>query len=386
MRILRHLAFLLPAALIAAGMGMAVSCSKNIPEEKPSEPVLTVVSNPGKSSASSSFVTVKATGTWTLRIAENPSWASLSKAEGSGNMSDIVLSWTENKDTASRSCTLELRTSSHTVSAVFRQNGTGAAPQPLSVPAWMELPAVNDPALSFYTHPMTIDGKEYRNYSYYWDKSNLVAHWVAYPLNSTLLKGSCGRSGQWGLDPLLPQSDQPVLYNAYRESSEYARGHQIPSADRQQYEYNVETFYGVNMTPQNHTFNSGTWGNLETYVRDRSRMTDTLYVVTGCVLSSQPSYAHDNLGREVAIPEGYFKALLAYSKNRTISGTQTTGGYTAIAFYYKNEPYSGSFKNASMTIDELELLTGFDFFVNLPSVVGPSVAQTVESTRNSWWN
>ena len=75
----------------------------------------------------------------------------------------------------------------------------------------MELPATDSPDLMFFTH---YNGSQ-RNYSYYWDVENLVAHWVAYPLNKDLI-GSGGRTDAWSLDPKLSRNMQPVLNKGYR--------------------------------------------------------------------------------------------------------------------------------------------------------------------------
>ena len=50
--------------------------------------------------------------------------------------------------------------------------------------------------------------------------------------------------------------------------------------------------------------------------------------------------------------------------------------------------YNGTnYMNQAMTIDELEALTGVDFFVNLPKVIDQTRADKVESTHdNYWWN
>lgn len=330
------------------------------------------------------FVSVDARGSWSLSIAENVSWARLSVSRGSDCRADIVFEWDANPSEQARELSLKLLSEEDgsAVLATFRQGGVPVSeivPDP--VPDWMELPSTDSRSLYFFTHPMTIDGKHYRNYSYYWDKENLVARWVAYPLNATLLKGGSGRSDCWGLDPKLPKKYQPVLYSAYKGFG--ARGHQIPSADRQQYDANVQTFYGVNMTPQDYDLNGGAWANLENYVRSCSRSVDTLYVVTGCTIDGSDDYAYDNDGKSVRVPTGYFKALLAYSSKKAVGAG--TGGYIGAAFYFENRSYSGSFLNEITTISELEQLTGLDFFVNLPAAVGKDAARKIESTLDKWW-
>lgn len=332
----------------------------------------------------SSFVYVTAPGDWTMSVHGNGEWARLKDTEGTGSVVNI-LSFDRNPGENERSCVLTLISGTDTTSALFVQSGSKTEIKSDKVARWMELPAtdnVDDERYYFFTHPMTIDGKKCRNYSYCWDVNSLVAHWVAYPLNNTLLKGGCGRSEAWGLDPKLPEKYQPVMIKPVSGGD---RGHQIPSADRQILEYNEQTYYGTNMTVQDSKLNQGVWSNLEMYVRDRSRDFDTLYVVTGCVVSGSSRTTRDNNGKTVKIPTGYFKALLGYSSGRTFGITNQTSGYTGVAFYFNNSPYSGSYRNVSMTIDELEEMTGFDFFVNLTSAIGSIKAAKVESTFDERW-
>lgn len=379
---------LLPLAAFLAVSGAVFSCEEPaVEEEKPVEELTLTIKTPTTSQRKGSgWIAVTSSSEWTLSIAEPyVDWAELSVSSGSGNKSNIVLSWNENKEGESRSCTVVLSDGTKTVTAVFTQHAGTLAYDLVSdnLTQWMELPAMSE-GLFFFTHPMSIDGKNLRNYSFGWSVDNLVARWVAYPLNSRLKSGSSGRSDAWGLDPKLPRDCQPVIYSAFKSFG--ARGHQIPSADRQIYQYNVETFYGTNMTPQDYDFNSGTWAALENYVRDRSSSFDTLYVVTGCTVAGSTRKAYDNDGKAVTVPTGYFKALLGYKKSGTVGKTGAQGGYTARGFYFLNQNTYNSYQSQSMTVSELEEKVGLDFFVNLPAAIGSELARKVESTADSWWN
>lgn len=356
--------------------------------------------------ADSKFVYVTADCSWTLSLEDEYtkpiSWASLSKSSGQGNAT-AILSFQANPEKAQRSLVVKLAGSNGKIArATFTQEAKGDEPVPPGpdditpdpVANWMELPAMQN-GLYFFTHPMTIDGKRLRNYSYAWDVDNMVAHWVAYPLNSKMCSGS-GRSDKWGIDAKLPAKFQPNLvpeehkHNGTYIPSSWARGHQIPSADRPDskfHDYNVETFYGVNMTPQDYDLNGQVWARLEQYVRDRSASFDTMYVATGCTLEGSPGVAYDRDYKAVTIPGGYFKALLGYKKSGTVGNTGIQGGYTGIAFFLKNDSSLAkeNYMNYSMTISELEKKVGIDFFVNLKTAL-PSLSDKIESTKDNWWN
>ena len=248
----------------------------------------------------------------------------------------------------------------------------------------MELPDVRQTGdTSFVTHDMTVGGIPTSNYSLCWVDNALVAHWVAYPLSRwSIGTEDVGRTDDWQYDPEIPQEFQPCLYKGFPSGGSYGydRGHQIPSADRQNCNSNRQTFYFTNMTPQRSGFNQKIWANLEGHVRRIADGVDTLYVVTGCVVSGSTETAYDNEGKEVTVPSAYFKALLKYQKTGATSGV---GGYSAAAFYLEHRNFSQDSPDASMliSIDELEEKTGIDFYVNLSSVLGASNAARVEAEQ-----
>lgn len=346
------------------------------------------------------FVNVKCAGDWTLAlIGEDDgevAWARLNAASGSGSKSNVVLSYEANTGEQSRELRLVLDNGSKWVeckmvqkSAVQQPDDDTDDPTPTPPTAtgsisakWLELPAMDNPNLGYYSHSFKMDGKTYRNYSFGWSQKDRVALWVAYPLCKLYTGGSVGRTDAWALDPLLGDNSA-APFGGYAGS--YARGHQLPSADRQCcYDANAQTFYGTNMTPQLNAHNEGIWSNLESKVRNIANSSDTTYVVTGVIVSSSSKKETDSYGKSVTIPDAYFKALLKYSKSSTL------GQWNAAAFYLEHRSYSGNItKEHSMSIDELEELTGIDFFVNLPAKIGQAQADKLEAADPAanavWW-
>lgn len=367
--------------LVSIALAFA-SCDRpdSHPVTEPSvEPGMTVLT----SRSGSMFITVDVPGEWTVSLdfgRETP-WAELGVTAGEGKRVDVDMYYDENTGDSSRSLRLVVTHQMGMVSCTITQYSTTASDV---VCDWMELPEVNIGAdQHFFTHFQHM-GKSIRSWSYLWDENHLVAHWVAYPLNRSLI-GSGSRTDEWGLDPKLPREKQPVLFETFRGG--YQRGHQIPSADRYDYEANVQTFYGTNMTPQKGNLNGGVWADLETRVREWSYKFDTLYVVTGCTVKGSKDKAYDNDNKAVTVPSGYFKALLGYTKGGGLGIAPQTGGYTGVAFYLDHFSYPSDYMEAAMTIDQLESKTGFDFFVNLPHKITPTLANRVEATRdNFWWN
>lgn len=362
---------------------------------------LSVRTNPMSAAGGSQFLSVTASGDWEITVSGEDgnaiSWLDVSPSCGTGSKSSIVLSVEANEDEADRTAILTLESGAESISLALVQNGkvsggddepgvTAKLPQKYTEAGWLELPATSeDEGLFFIAHSMTIGNVVTRNYSCYYDTTNLVSHWVAYPLNSwTISSGS--RTNAWGYDPDISSDLQPCLYKGFNNGSNSgitraSRGHQIPSADRYLYSANVQTFYFTNMTPQEETnFNSDIWANLESSVRSYANRSDTLYVVTGCVVDGSTHYALDNNGRKVTVPVAYYKALLRYSSSST-----DNYGYSACAFYLEHKSNSKSKVTAddAMSIDALEAKVGVDFFVNLPARIGETAAANVEAADPS---
>ena len=339
--------------------------------------------------AGSMQLSVKAEGAWTASVTcegSSKSWASLDKASGNGDAT-LTVTWSATDVPVQRFCLVTVASGERRAYADLVQETPGGLFPSDPLKRWMELPAVNaDDDTYFEYHNMTVGGREIRNFSYLFDASAHVARWVAYPLNSSLA-GKGSRTDAWGLDPKVPSKYQAVIYSGFKGG--YQRGHQLPSADRLSYNANVTTFYGTNMTPQKGELNENAWATLESYVRTWSSSFDTLYVVTGADIRGSTSYATDNDGKKVAVPVGYYKALLGYKKKGTIGITASTGGYSGIGFYMEHRAYNDAdilTPKCMMTIDELENKLGMDFFVLLPRIITPTYADKVESSTDPWWS
>lgn len=354
----------------------------------------------------SQFIYVKASSSWRITITsvdggEPVDWIIADPSSGSGDM-DVTLKVEENKSEKERSAVITVENSAGKASKTISQKAKGSEVKPDPTPSggnlspktgWMELPAIPE-GMDAFTHSMTVGSVSTRNYSFLWDYDNLVAPWVAYPLCKWNIGNNIKRTNAWGLDPLLSEGKQPVLFRGFSEGNNgwYARGHQIPSADRlTSYESNSMTFYGTNMTPQiQDGFNGDIWATLEGKVRSWANSSDTLYVVTGCVIDypegQTVKYALDNYGKKVTVPTAYYKVVLRYMKSSTIGYS----GYSACAVWLDHKVYSSSSINSSysMSVDDLEKKTGIDFFVNLPAKVGEETAAKIEAedpAKVSWW-
>ncbi|MBR5855919.1 MAG: DNA/RNA non-specific endonuclease [Bacteroidales bacterium] len=246
------------------------------------------------------------------------------------------------------------------------------------VEKWMELPLVETKdEFAFVTHRTDVKGNDVRSFSYWYDGNNRVSHWVAYPIYKDIAEDNVNRTDSWAYEPKLPLWCQPALFKGWGVNG-YDRGHQLPSQDRVcSIEANQQTFYFPNIIAQNSDLNQSVWGNLENKIREWSKSCDTLYVVTGVVISTNDSpaveYIKDNEGKQVAKPKALFKVLLRYSKS-----SAENGGYSALGFWYENKKPSSAAVTATNAkrVKDIEAMTGFDFFHNLDDVIESRVEES----------
>lgn len=249
---------------------------------------------------------------------------------------------------------------------------------------WAETPLITEsqlakPNIKYIIHytgetyqNSTLNGIEIRNYSMLYDTDLKMAYWVAYPLCSWYL-GDSGRTDAWGYDDKLAENLQP---NLLKGITGYDRGHQIPSGDRtRSSSINSQTFYYTNMTPQiGPKMNQAIWANLESAVRGWSSATDTLYVVTGAMPTTETDqtikYVQDNNGKDMAVPKYYFKALA-----RKINEQFQTVAYKLDNISYSHRDYNVGI----LSVKELEEMTGFTFFPDKPEIT-----ESIKSQKTSW--
>ena len=266
---------------------------------------------------------------------------------------------------------------------------TGGYGDDVSKALWLELPAtVAGDGREVLVHDM--QGGKYldqersgdRNWSCYWDYAEHVSLWVAYPLNSGLIgSGTTTGTNPWGLDPLLPASIQPNLTSGSYGGG-WMRGHQISSGDRCSNAARVSPFYGTTITPQEYDFNGIIWVNLQNAVRGFAFKSDTLYVVSGCVLEDSDVWTGSNSGFRIRVPAAFYKALLYRG-----TSTYATQGFMAAGFYLPHDAQVAEedYRDYLVSIDELEEKTGIDFFPNLETVLDKATAAKIESTVTAFW-
>lgn len=265
-------------------------------------------------------------------------------------------------------------------------NGNSSYTPSSDIAARMETPRILSDGLTVVvSHDVAINGKKVVTYELEYDKSKFHSRWVAFRFDGNTRAQSVGRSDEPFMDDPSLSSTLHIGYKGFGPG--YDRGHLCASADRlYDRTANEQTFYMSNMSPQLSSFNQGYWVTLESQVQKLGRsktFSDTLYVVKGGTIKEGQikSYITRNNGNKVAVPKYYYMALLKV-KN---------GVYHSIAFWMEHKEYGYSYKNKAplseimshaVSVNELEQLTGIDFFPNLPDATEEKVED--QKDINTW--
>lgn len=192
-----------------------------------------------------------------------------------------------------------------------------------------------------------------------YNKTTLLPNWVAWHLTAERTEGSAKRSDvDFAEDTEVPEP-RATDWDYY--NSGYDRGHMCPAADNKWSKKAMEeSFLFTNMCPQNGNLNRGDWNEMEMACRKWAKKYGDLYIVCGPILYKGK---HKTIGKnKVVVPEAFFKVVL-----RTGDDPQ------AIGFIYKNTSGNRPKDSYVNTVDEVERITGIDFFPSLPDDVEKKV-------------
>lgn len=231
---------------------------------------------------------------------------------------------------------------------------------PLQESELMEMPAVT---ASDYV-------VSYKGYTASYSSETLIPKWVAYELLPEEMEGNNERDDKrFGMDTSLR------IRQAMREDyygTDWTKGHMAPAADfRWDDEALSETFYFINVCPQNEKLNGKDWNFLEKQVRRWAKDYGKVWVVTGPIIGQNK---YGRIGpQKVVVPDQFFKAVMVQD-NR--------GKYHSIGFVMDNNSSRQYLKDCWMCINDLELITGLDFFPQLDDSIEESVE---DQQKPSFW-
>ncbi len=193
-----------------------------------------------------------------------------------------------------------------------------------------------------------------------------IPNWVAWELTAEEALGTESRSDKFYYDPDIEGCATPQDYTG----SGYDRGHMAPAGDMKwDREAMEETFCMTNILPQDGALNRGTWKKIEEKCRARAASDSAVIIVCGPVLTEAPREYIG--GTRVAVPQRLFKVVLSPWADTP----------QAIGFLMDNGAVPGGMQAAAVTVDEIEALTGHDFFSTLPDSIENRLESTINFTR-----
>ena len=196
---------------------------------------------------------------------------------------------------------------------------------------------------------------EHIGYTVSYNQGRRNPNWVAYELTADEVEGEEPRNGDFIPDPDI--RGHQAVDNDYKKSG-WDRGHMAPAGDMKWSEQAMkESFYLSNIAPQNNNLNRGVWKSIEELARDVAKRYNNVLVVTGPVFETEKGkgYIGDN---KVVIPNAFYKVLLV-----------NDFGYKGIGFYCENKAGKKKLATDARSIDEIEDITGIDFFHKLPDEI-----------------
>lgn len=188
-------------------------------------------------------------------------------------------------------------------------------------------------------------------------------NWVAWHLSAEHTDGAIKRFGGYREDESVPL---PRATEEDYRGSGWTHGHMCPAADNKWDSLAMrESNLLTNICPQHGSLNSGLWNRIEMDCRQWAQKFGDLYIVCGPVLLNRE---HETIGpNKVVVPEAFFKVILCLN-----------GKPKAIGFVIRNNEGKKKRDSFVNTVDDVERITGIDFF--------PALLDSIENEVEAYAN
>lgn len=253
----------------------------------------------------------------------------------------------------------DLPTPSHSKSTVSSSSASASSPKTTIKPDGEIPQALENTSEEFISHT---------GFTLSYNETWRLPNWVAYELTIQETKGKSERTNQFTEDPLI--TGQSATDKDYYRSG-YDRGHMAPAGDMKWNEEAMdESFYLSNICPQAPSLNRGVWRILEEKLRETAQKDSAIWIVCGPIVKNGSKTLGKN---KVKIPHSFFKVII----------TPYTDPIKGIGFIFPNEDCNQELSTYAVTIDDVEKITGINFFYRLPT----SIEEGVEAQCNlSQWD
>jgi DNA/RNA endonuclease G (NUC1) len=214
--------------------------------------------------------------------------------------------------------------------------------------------------------------------------------WVAYEFSKAdALKKKVDRLDCFRRDFRLSDADASFCQD-YKLSG-YDRGHLIPANDSKRWQEMMDnSFLFSNMAPQLGNFNQRIWMRLEGRVNKWAVSGDGVNVVTGAVFDKDSDGQRDrdeevtriNPRNRVGLASHFYKILV----HRRPSGIVDT---IAFLLPHNSKIYKGNkeipyLNSRIVSIDEIEAITGIDFYPDMPTVQQNAIESGKATSMFKW--
>ena len=207
------------------------------------------------------------------------------------------------------------------------------------------------PTTEFVKNPSSLASQilTRKSYTCSYNETTKNPNWIAWILTKDHVDGNVKRTN-YTEDFDVPT---PRATNDDYKGSGWSRGHMCPAGDNRWDSVAMqETFLLTNICPQDRSLNSGLWNKIEQDCRTWAKEYGEIYIICGPVYLNQE---HETIGtNKIVVPEAFFKVILCLQ-----------GKPKAIGFIIRNNKGAKKRDQYINTIDDVERITGYDFFPEL---------------------
>ncbi len=207
-----------------------------------------------------------------------------------------------------------------------------------------------------------------------------IPNWVGWCLRHDDL-GKAKR-GAFEPDPLLPAVFTRVTTHVY-DGCGFDRGHMCPAQDRSARQEDMDaTFYLTNVLPQSPNCNRKAWERLESYCRDLTKNGQTLWICCGPsgVGGKGEKGPKQEIGKGIAVtvPAKLWKVILVLPSPDAEPRRDTR---TIAVVMPNDQSVDYDWPRYRVSVRDVEKLTGYTFFPNLPQDVASAIKDRKDEVR-----
>ena len=207
-------------------------------------------------------------------------------------------------------------------------------------------------------------------YTLSYNRATKCANWVAWKLTKEHTDGVWSRKGIKYMEDIEAEFPRQEVEDWKINPERYDHGHMCPAGDNKWSKLAMEqSFLLTNMCPQHSRLNGGDWKELEEKCRDWANEYGEIYIVCGPIFYDGKKGAIGG-SKEIWVPDAFYKVVLCMKDNPK-----------SIGFIYPNVGKHHPIEYYVMTVNDVELKVGFDFFYILPD----DMEEEIESQKDLYF-